>query len=188
MTGQTKRNSSEARLATCLAIAVVLVAGGVTAARANAVKDSGRGVRAAAASTRNPAVKQGRRRLAEERAMVNALAEKRDPFKVPPPPPPGGGGDGLEGPLPPGSRGLVIGRMILKGIVREDASNTMIAVVTNRSNLAYFLRVHDQVYNGVVTRITADSIHFAEDRLDTGGRVETLEVVLKLDSERQEGR
>ena len=120
--------------------------------------------------------------------MVNALAGRRDPFKVPPPPGVGGRGNELEGPLPPGSRGLLIGRIRLKGIVREDATGSMIAVVTNPSNLAYFLHIHDHVYNGVVTGITANSIHFAEDRLDTGGQVETRAVVLKMGSERQEVR
>lgn len=120
--------------------------------------------------------------------MVNALAGRRDPFKIPPPPRLGGHGDPLEGPLPPGSRGLVIGQIKLKGIVREDSSGTMIAVVTSPSNFAYFLHVHDHVYNGVVTRITANSIHFAENRPDTGRGLETREVVLKMGSGRREIR
>lgn len=64
----------------------------------------------------------------------------------------------------------------------------MIAVVTNGANLAYFLRIHDEVYNGVVSGITPDSIRFVQHRLDTGGRAEMRVVILKLGSDRQEAR
>lgn len=186
MTQQMERYSR--RLAACLAILTVLVIWGVSVTRASGDKDSGKSNGAPAAPIRTSAAKQGKRRLAEERAMLNALVGRRDPFKLPPPPQAGGGRDEIEGPLPPGSRGLVIGRITLKGIVREDASDAMIAVVTNRSNLAYFLRVHDQVYNGVVTKITADSIYFSADRLDPAGGAKTRVVILKLSSGQQEAR
>ena len=94
----------------------------------------------------------------------------------------------MGGPAPPGVRGLVIGQLKLEGIVREDASNSMIAVVTGRTDLAYFLRVHDEVYNGAVTRITPDSIHFVQNLPEPGGRVGTREVVLKLDPQGWEAR
>lgn len=188
MTEQTKRHSWITGLAICLAMASVLLPGGVTVARAGGEKDAGRGVAAAAVPIKTSPANRGKQRLAEERARVNALAGKRDPFKVPPPPRLNAGGEEMDGPLPPGARGLVIGQLSLKGIVREDASNTMIAVVANRANLAYFLRVHEDVYNGVVSRITPDAIYFQQKRLDAGGRVGAREVVLKLGTERQEAR
>lgn len=187
MTEKMKRHLLKDHVATCLTVATILVTG-VTVSGAGGEKDSGRSARVAEVPARISVARQGKRRLAEERSMVNSLRGKRDPFRVPPPPRVDSAGDGLEGPLPPGSRGLVIGRIRLEGVVREDASRTMIAVVTDRSNLAYFLRVHDQMYNGVVTGITASSIHFAEERPGIDGRVKTQEVVLKMGSERQEAR
>ena len=118
---------------------------------------------------------------------VRSFAGKRDPFNVPPPPHQGKGED-FGGPLPPGKRGLVIGQLKLLGIVRQVADKTMIAVVTNQTNRAYFLRVHDEVYNGVVSVITADSLRFRENRLEPNGRLETQEIVLKLGSPLEEGR
>lgn len=115
------------------------------------------------------------------------VAGKRDPFRVPPPPRKDQGRD-FGGPLPPGKRGLIIGQLRLEGTVRQLADQTMLAVVTNQTNLAYFLRVHDKVYNGVVVGITADSIRFREDRLGSDGRLETREVVLKMGSPQEEGR
>jgi len=112
---------------------------------------------------------------------------KRDPFRTPAPPRTGGG-EAFLGPRLPGKRGLVIGQLELKGVVLEDASKGMIAVVTNQTNRAYFLRVHDEVYNGIVGEITADAIHFRENRLGTDGRLETEEVVLKLGAQSREGR
>lgn len=184
MTNRAKGQLRETRLAICLAAALMLLLGGVTVARADGGKDAGRGVAAAAVPIRTSPPSRARQRLAEERAMVNALAGKRDPFKVPPPPRTGGGGDVLDGPLPPGVRGLVIGRLRLKGIVRQEDSDKMIAVVTNRANLAYFLHIHEDVYDGVVSRITPDAIYFQQRRPDTTGRVETREIVLRMGPER----
>jgi hypothetical protein len=116
----------------------------------------------------------------------------RDPFKLPPPPGPGGGGEaaGVEalGPLPPGTRGLVVGQLRLEGIVRLDLSNTMIAVVTNYTNRAYFVRENDAVYNGVVSKITPDSISFKENYLDQFGRAQVREIVKRLSGAPGEGR
>lgn len=183
MTQQKKRLLWKSLAATCLAMAVVVVAGS-SPSRASGARESDSGVRAAATSTRKPAAKPGNRSLAQRSASAMTRAGMRDPFRVPPPPRAGGHNDELQGPLPPGVRGLVIGRLRLKGVVREDASNTMIAVVTDQRDLAYFLRVHDRVYNGVVSGITPDSIHFSEKRLNPGGQDGSREVVLKLGSER----
>lgn len=187
MVERTKRIScGEACLAISLGVTAVLLLGGASSARASGGKGRESGTESAA-PVLSSVRKQRRRLRAEERDMANAVTGRRDPFRLPPPPRPGGG-DPLDGPLPPGTRGLVIGWIKLKGIVREDASGTMIAVVTNPSNIAYFLHVHDRVYNGVVTGITANSIHFAEDSLDSSGQLEKRELVLKLGSDRQEAR
>ncbi len=117
------------------------------------------------------------------------IAGKRDPFKIPPPPVAGRPGEeSISGPLPPGNRGLIVGQLILKGIVREDTSNTMIAVVTNYTKRAYFLRVDDVLYNGAVSRITPDSVYFKENTLDQNGRVISHEVVKRLGPAPGEGR
>ncbi len=120
-----------------------------------------------------------------------AIVGRRDPFKLPPPPGPGGetggGGEAL-GPLPPGTRGLVIGQLRLEGIVRLDLSNTMIAVVTNYTNRAYFVRENDAVYNGVISKITPDSISFKENYLDQFGRAQVREIVKRLSGAAGEGR
>jgi hypothetical protein len=118
----------------------------------------------------------------------------RDPFKLPPPPGPGGavmaGGvsEGPLGPLPGGKRGLVVGQLRLEGIVRLDLSNTMIALVVNYSNRAWFLRENDAVYNGVVSKITPDSISFKENYLDQFGRAQVREIVKRLSGAAGEGR
>lgn len=179
------------RVGACLALAFMVLAGGAPTVGAEGESAAGVGARAAAAAVpiRTAPENRGRQRLAEERAMVNALAGKRDPFKVPPPPKIGGGKDDpTDGPMLPGVRGLVIGQLRLKGIVREEDSHTMIAVVSNGSNLAYFLHIHEDVYNGVVSRITPDAIYFLQKHPDSGGRLEAREVVLKLVSRGQEAR
>jgi hypothetical protein len=56
----------------------------------------------------------------------------------------------------------------------------MLAVVINPANRAYFLRQNDAVYNGVVSKITPDSVQFRENYLDPNGRVQTREVVKRL--------
>jgi hypothetical protein len=109
------------------------------------------------------------------------IAGRRDPFKLPGPPVQGpGGSDQPLGPLPPGTRGLVIGQIRVEGIVRLDTTSTMIAVVDNASNRAYFLRENDAVYNGVVTKITPDAVMFRENALDRSGKVVIREVVKRL--------
>lgn len=180
MKAQGKSNGREIRLATCMALGALLFCGG-TAAHASGERDSGRSIQTTASSADTSRAKQDRQSLIAERARISNLQEKRDPFKVPQPRV-DGKGDTMEGPLPPGLRGLVIGAIQLKGIVRDDAANTMIAVVTNRANLAYFLHIHDKVYNGVVEKITPDSVYFQQDVLDADGRLSSHEVVLKLGS------
>ncbi|MGA8182073.1 MAG: hypothetical protein WB819_00340 [Terriglobia bacterium] len=190
MTRRTKGCSWLTRAGACLAAVLMVLAGSVSVGRASGENDSGRDAQPAAAAVpvRTAPEKQGRQRLAEERAMVNALAGKRDPFNIPPPPQVNGKGEGMDESLPPGVRGLVIGRLRLKGILREEDTHMMIAVVTNAANLAYFLHIHEDVYNGVVSKITPDALYFQQRRLDTRGRMEAREVVLRLGPARQEAR
>ena len=58
--------------------------------------------------------------------------------------------------------------------------NGMIAVVTNPQRRAYFLREKDEVYNGVVEKITAEAIIFKENGVDPFGKSYTREVVKRL--------
>jgi hypothetical protein len=108
---------------------------------------------------------------------LKAIA-RRDPFKLPSP--------RVARPIqgsaapPPGRRGLVVAELKLKGIVREEATQAMIAVVTNGTNLAYFLRESDALYDGAVTRITPDSIEFRQNYLDEEGLVRSRQVIKKL--------
>jgi hypothetical protein len=132
-----------------------------------------------------------RKRAAETPRTAEMFAGKRDPFKLPP----AGGAKGTEvgpqspaGPLPPGTRGLIISQLRLQGVVREETNNTMIAVVTNETRRAYFLRDNDAVYNGVVSKITPDAVYFKENVLDQNGRVSVREVVKRLGSAPGEGR
>jgi hypothetical protein len=128
-------------------------------------------------------------------ARASELAEgKRDPFKLPPESVANksnnvGVLDSTPGEaLPPGARGLLIGQLKLEGVVREQTSNKMIAVVVNDTRRAYFLTENESVYNGVVSKITPDSVSFTENVLDSEGRVTTREVVKRLNPAPGEGR
>jgi dUTPase len=92
------------------------------------------------------------------------------------------------GPLPPGKRGLLVSQLRLEGVVRQSGDKPMIAVVTNRTNRAYFLRENDEVYNGVVSKITPDSIYFTEKVRTADGQTGTREVVKRLGSGPGENR
>ena len=148
----------------------------------------GVGVQAATGAKKTPAAQKAQAPAPPPTRL--AIEGRRDPFKLPPPPGKGGSqeGDGITGPLPPGKRCLVIGRLRLEGIVRLDTTNELIAVVDTSANRAYFLRENDAVFNGVVTKITPDSVYFRENALDQQGRVQTREVVKRLSQRPGEGR
>jgi len=152
----------------------------VPAAEAKAAKKTG--------AKRGPAQPSAGEALVPMPDRSPKIVGRRDPFKLPPPPGPGGPGDDITGPLPPGKRGLVISRLRLEGIVRLDTTNDMIAVVDTNANRAYFLRENDEVFNGVVSKITPDSVYFRENVLDQNGRVQTREVVKRLGQGPGEGR
>lgn len=140
--------------------------------RASALADPGAGV---------PAVISG--------SLNSKFAGWRDPFRLPAPPAAGAAGMELRRPPLPGKRGLMIGQLKLLGIVRQHAPNsadaapaTMIAVVTNASQVAYFLRPGDALYDGRITRITADAAYFDQEYLDPGGQARRREVVKRLNA------
>jgi len=116
--------------------------------------------------------------------QLASAAGRRDPFRPPATANPGNymvAGEAAVA-LPAGPRGLVISELRVEGIVREETENNMIAVVTNRTRRAYFLKVNDTVHNGAVSKITPEAVYFMENTLDSSGRVATREVVLKLGS------
>ena len=113
---------------------------------------------------------------AAAQASPSGAAGRRDPFR---PLIVKGKGDELPARLPPGKPGLVIGQLVVQGIVR-GLNGEWIAVVDNNTKRAYFLYVGDQLYNGVVARITADSVVFDERVTDAAGRARTREVVKRL--------
>lgn len=170
-------------LAVCLVI-------GCWAVRAHAGSTPAVGVQAAAGAKEGTAASRSAQKIPSPSVTRLPIVGRRDPFKLPPPPGQGGpqDGDGITGPLPPGKRGLVIRRLRLEGIVRMDTTNEMIAVVDTNANRAYFLRENDAVFNGVVTKITPDSVYFRENVLDQQGRVQTREVVKRLSQRPGEGR
>jgi hypothetical protein len=123
-------------------------------------------------------------------SMPSTASGRRDPFKSWKVPVTGARSAAavVTGSLPAGIRGLVISELRLAGIVRLESANNMIAVVTNYTKRAYFLRVNDTVYNGVVSKITPEAVYFTENTLDMSGRVATHEVAIKLGPAPGEGR
>lgn len=104
---------------------------------------------------------------------------RRDPFR--PLIQPKTATDALPIRLPAGKPGLVIGQLTIQGIVRNIDGKWM-AVVDNKTKRSYFLYERDELYNGVVSSITADSVTFEERSLDTAGRTRTREVVKRIGS------
>jgi hypothetical protein len=103
----------------------------------------------------------------------HSAAGRRDPF-VSPVVDRGPAGGGCAA----GKRCLVIDQVVLRGIVRTPTG--LIAVVANSANKAYFLREKDPVFNGMVVKITPDSVVFKESTVDNAGRTNTREVVKKV--------
>ena len=80
---------------------------------------------------------------------------------------------------PPGKRGLVIEQLALEGIA-SAFDGSWIAVVDNKTKIAYFLHEKDELFNGVVSRITAGSVVFLETSTDTSGKTASREIVKRL--------
>jgi len=145
--------------------------------------------RRSVAARRTPGKREGTAPTGPTAGRAPEIAGRRDPFKLPPPPGPGAATEEEVVLLPcTGKRCLRVSQLRLEGIVRLDTTNTMIAVVDTNANRAYFLRENDAVYNGVVSKITPDSVYFQENVKDLSGRVIVREVVKKLSQGPGEGR
>jgi hypothetical protein len=79
-----------------------------------------------------------------------------------------------------GKKCLIVDQIMLKGVVRSQSES--IAVVSSTANKTYFLRENDPVYNGVVVKITPDSIVFRESVTDRLGKTVQREVVKKVNN------
>ncbi len=79
-----------------------------------------------------------------------------------------------------GKKCLIVDQVMLKGVVRSQSES--IAVVSSSTNKTYFLRENDPVYNGVVVKITPDSIVFRESVTDRLGKTVQREVVKKVNN------
>lgn len=77
-----------------------------------------------------------------------------------------------------GARCLVISQVVLKGTVKTQSG--MIAMVENAAKKQYNLHEKDTVQNGLVVKITGDSIVFQETVTDPLGRPVTKEVVKRV--------
>lgn len=77
-----------------------------------------------------------------------------------------------------GARCLVISQVVLKGVVKTQSG--MIAMVENAAKKQYNLREKDAVQNGLVLKITGDSVVFQESVTDPLGRPVTREVVKRV--------
>ena len=113
----------------------------------------------------------GEEKLTEE---ARRDANKRDPFLSPVMSKASGPGEACTG----GKKCLAVDQISLRGIVKSDSG--MIAVVVNSANKAYFLRENDPIFNGFVTKITADSVVFHETVQDAIGRPSQRNVVKKI--------
>ena len=107
-----------------------------------------------------------------QKADVGAVGKKRDPFVSPI----------VEKvnkvPCAAGKKCLPVSEATLKGVIHTLQGD--VAVVVNPENKAYFLRVNDPVFDGVVLSISRNSIVFRETYSDALGRPLTREVVKKL--------
>lgn len=79
-----------------------------------------------------------------------------------------------------GKKCLIVDQIMLKGVVRSQGDS--IAVVSSAADKTYFLRENDPVYNGVVVKITPDSIIFRESVTDRLGKTVQREVVKKVNN------
>lgn len=177
-----------------LAIGLAASLAGFETLAAGAEPESPQGTKAAAPAAKTPAKKAAKSSAKATSAdkkkspipstqgpKAPPITGRRDPFKLPGPPVESPESSDVPiGNLPPGTRGLVISRLRLEGIVRLDTTRTLIAIVDTNANRAYFLRENDAVYNGVVSKITPDSVTFRENTLDSAGKVGTRDVVLRL--------
>ncbi len=188
-TNQRIRIMPATRLLLMAALGLGLAASLIYAGQASSAGPTGKTKNKQASSSQgatSSAQKSGASKETESSTNPSSWAGKRDPFKLPEIDTESAGHGESEvsngGPLPAGERGLVISRLILEGTVRQIPESKMLAVVTNETKRAYFLHENQSVYDGVVSKITMDSVTFTENVLDAEGHVTTREVVKRLTS------
>ena len=162
------------RAAILAAVIGVSLAAGVQAQTTGGQANAAQALAAQASGAQTSAPPRAPQAAAQ--APPSGAAGRRDPFR---PLVVKGKGDEVPARLPPGKAGLVIGQLVVQGIVR-GLNGEWIAVVDNNTKRAYFLYVGDELYNGVVARIAADSVVFDERVIDAAGRARTREVVKRL--------
>ena len=74
----------------------------------------------------------------------------------------------------------MIGQLQLRGLIEEKSTHRMVAVVTGAGNLAYFLHESDQLYDGIVTRITPAAVYLSPKGSPSRAGVNRDPVVLRL--------
>lgn len=80
--------------------------------------------------------------------------------------------------LPPGPGGLMVSTLRLEGIVRSPGG--MIAVVSNPQGRVYFIREGTNLYDGIVEKISMDSMAMRERGKDPFGKPVDRQVVKRL--------
>jgi Tfp pilus assembly protein PilP len=113
---------------------------------------------------------------AETKKVVTAAVGKRDPFqplvsKAEP-------GKALDEDLGPGPGGVRVSGLRLDGVVR--APSGMIAVITTPRQRVYFIREGTHLYDGVVEKISLDSITLRERGKDPFGKPLDRQVIKRL--------
>ncbi|MFQ5694646.1 MAG: hypothetical protein ACE5HB_01500 [Terriglobia bacterium] len=81
--------------------------------------------------------------------------------------------------LPPGKRGLVIGRIRIDGLVAVPTARLAVVSMKGR-NRAYFLREGDELFDGYVFRISDDGVVFRQRAQDAFGKTYEREVLKQL--------
>jgi hypothetical protein len=79
-----------------------------------------------------------------------------------------------------GKKCIAIDQVTLQGVIRAPSGS--IAVVSSGAKKTYFLRENDPVYNGVVVKISPDSIVFRETVMDRLGKTSQRDVVKKINN------
>lgn len=137
--------------------ATAVVRGGATATKPASPAPSNAPAPAASLAPRENALPSPRPKAG---SPADAASHLRDPFRAPEEEKATGSAKPAAAkPRPPGLRGLLVEQLRLQGIVREEVSHRMIAMVAGQSNLSYFLHEGDRLYDGEVSRITPDTLY-----------------------------
>jgi len=78
---------------------------------------------------------------------------------------------------------LVIEQLDLQGIARAVDGSWIAVVDTKNNRRTFFLHEKDQLFNGIISKITPDRVVFQETSSDPLGKTTTREVVRRLSGE-----